>query len=128
VLEAIASGAPVGAIAPSAIDLIEIACIDGVPLTFTDGASLPDGRMVFSAVAEDTEDTYNDGVCLGAALGIVDGIGRLQFLERIEGCHKIEGVAATANNDVIDLLLVTDADDARIPARLFSATIPNAVA
>jgi hypothetical protein len=125
-LDAVATGA-VGAIAPSAIDLVEIDRIDGVPLTFTDAASLPDGGMVFSAVAEDTEDTYNDGVCLGAALGIVDRNGRLRFVDTLDGCHKIEGVAAKVNGNIIDLLLVSDADDARIPASLFSATIPNAV-
>jgi hypothetical protein len=28
--------------------------------------------MVFTAVAEDTDDNYNDGACVGAAVGIVD--------------------------------------------------------
>src|SRR5271169_2423622 len=33
-------------------------------------AALPDGTMVFTAVAEDTDDNYNDGACAGAAVGI----------------------------------------------------------
>ena len=70
VLEALAAGDAIGAIAPAAIDVIDLGQIDGVPLSFTDGASLPDGGMVFTAVAEDTEDTYNDGACLGAAIGV----------------------------------------------------------
>ena len=37
--------------------------------------------------------------------------------------RKIEGVAARMDGDSLKLLLVTDADDAAIPARLFSTTI-----
>jgi len=94
-------------------------------LSFTDGASLPDGGMVFTAVAEDTEDTYNDGACLGAAIGVAARDGAVRFLDRLDACHKVEGVSARVDNDVIRLLLVTDADDAAIPGVLFSATIPN---
>lgn len=35
----------------------ELGDIDGVPLSFTDGAALPDGRWLFSAAAEDTTPT-----------------------------------------------------------------------
>jgi hypothetical protein len=124
-LDALASGAPVGAIAPAAIDLLALGDIDGVPLTFTDGASLPGDAMVFTAVAENTEDSYNDGACLGAAIGIAESDGTLRFLDRLEGCHKVEGVAARIDGDAIRLLLVTDADDAAVPATLLTGTIPN---
>jgi hypothetical protein len=50
----------------------------------------------------------------------------VRFLERLDACHKIEGVAARVDNNVIRLLLVTDADDPALPADLFSATLPNA--
>ena len=96
-----------------------------MPLSFTDGASLPDGGMVFTAVAEDTEDTYNDGACLGAAIGVVARDGTLALSRALDECHKVEGVAARVDNNVIRLLLVTDADDPAIPASLFSATLPN---
>ena len=82
--------------------------------------------MVFTAVAEDTEDTYNDGACLGAAIGIIASDGSLRFLDRLEQCHKVEGVSARVDGDAIRLLLVTDADDPDVPAGLFSASIPNA--
>lgn len=124
-LDALASGVPVGAIAPSAIDAIELGQIEGVPLSFTDGASLPGGAMVFTAVAEDTADTYNDGACFGSAIGIVARDGTLRSLDRLDGCHKVEGVSARVDGDRIRLLLVTDADDAAVPASLFSATIRN---
>lgn len=122
-LDAIQSGAAMGA--PSGVDLVDLGSVDGVPLTFTDGASLPDGSMVFTAVAEDTGDSYNDGACVGAAIGIVGPDGALRWLERLDACHKVEGVAAQVDGDVIRLLLVTDADDRSIPASLFSAAITN---
>jgi len=125
ILDALAAGVAIGALPPSAIDPVDLGQIDGVPLSFTDGASLPGGGMVFTAVAEDTEDTYNDGACLGAAIGVAARDGTLRFLERLDECHKVEGVAARVDNNVIRLLLVTDADDPAIPAALFSASLPN---
>jgi hypothetical protein len=125
ILDVLAAGAAISEVAPSAVDLVDLGAIDGVPLSFTDGASLPDGGMVFTAVAEDTEDTYNDGACLGAAIGVARRDGAVRFLERLDECHKVEGVAARVDNNVIRLLLVTDADDPAIPASLFTATLPN---
>jgi hypothetical protein len=79
--------------------------------------------MVFTAIAEDTIDAYDDGPCLGAAIGIADNEGQLRCLRRVDRPYKVEGVDARANGDAIELLLVTDADDADIPAALFSATM-----
>ena len=124
ILDALAIGAVIGAIAPAAIDVVDLGAIDGIPLSFTDGASLPDGAMVFTAVAEDTEDTYNDGACLGAAIGVVAPDGTVRLLEPLDECHKVEGVAARIEDNVVRLLLVTDADDPAIPANLFAATLP----
>ncbi len=112
----------ISAIEPLAISEIDIADIDGIPLGFTDGASLPYGRVVFSAVAEDTDDAYADGRCAGAALGILDD-GGVQALQPLDRPWKVEGVSAQAHAGAIDLLLVTDDDDAAIPAGLFSARL-----
>lgn len=122
-LDAFASGAALDATAPAAIDTIALGEIDGVPLSFTDGASIGDA-MVFTAVAEDTDDTYNDGACLGAAIGVIARDGTLQSLERLDACPKVEGVTAHIDQNNVSLLLVTDADDPAIPASLFSTTIP----
>jgi hypothetical protein len=124
ILGTLATGTVIGAIEPAAIDVVDLGAIDGIPLSFTDGASLPDGAMVFTAVAEDTEDTYNDGACLGAAIGVVAPDGTMRLLERLDECHKVEGVAARVDDNAIRLLLVTDADDPAVPANLFSATLP----
>ncbi len=121
-LDALQRGA---AIEPSNIDTIDLGVIDGVPLSLTDGAGLSDGRMVFTAVAEDTADSYNDGACLGAAIGIAARDGTVTFLDRIDGCHKVEGVSARIDGDSLRLILVTDADDRAVPASLFGITIPN---
>lgn len=110
-----------GSIEPTTISKFNLGQIDGIPLCFTDAAALPDGAMVFIAVAEDTNDTYNDGACAGAAVGIVDN--ELRSLHRIERPYKVEGVDARVKGDTVELLLVTDADDADTPAGLFSATI-----
>jgi hypothetical protein len=109
------------AITPLAINTFDLGQIEGIPLCFTDAAALPDGAMVFTAVAEDTDDNYKDGACAGAAVGIVDK--ELQCLYHLERPYKVEGVNARVEGDVIRLLMVTDADDFAIPAVLFSATI-----
>jgi len=109
------------AITPLAINTFDLGHIEGIPLCFTDAAALPDGTMVFAAVAEATDDNYNDGGCAGAAVSIVDN--ELQCLYRLERPYKVEGVNARVEGNVIRLLMVTDADDFEIPAALLSATI-----
>ncbi len=111
---------PIEPLATQSIDLGEI---DGIPFTFTDAAALPSGEVVFTAVAEDTADSYNDGPCGGAIIGVLDCENRVRRLLRLGVPLKIEGVDARAEGDVTRLLLVTDADDPSIPAGLFSATM-----
>ena len=123
VLDALESGMSIGPMAPLAMQFFDLGDIDGIPLCFTDGAALPNGDMVFTAIAENTEDSYRDGPCAGAAIGLADSAGNLRWLRRLDRPHKIEGVSAGAEGGVIRLLLVTDADDAKTPASLFRATI-----
>lgn len=114
---------PSGSAQPLAIHRVDLGEADGVPFCFTDAAPLPDGSIVFTAVAEDTADAYNDGPCGAAVIGVVDGEGHIRRITRIDGAHKLEGVDASADGNTIRLLLVTDADDPEIPASLFSATM-----
>jgi hypothetical protein len=109
-------------IRPSSFATFELGDIDGIPLGFTDGAALPNGSLLFTAVAEDTEDAYNDGRCTGAAVGIADG-DELRCLYRLAEPLKVEGVHATAEGNAVRLLLVTDADDPAVPASLFAAVL-----
>lgn len=100
---------------------VDIGQLEDVPLAFTDGAALPDGRFVFSAVAEDTGDSYNDGACLGTVIGVAALDGTITSLEPLEGAWKVEGISVEPTDGALDLLLVTDADDESIPAALLSA-------
>jgi hypothetical protein len=111
------------AIAPSVIHRPDLGAIDGVPLCFTDASALPDGDILFCAVAEDTEDAYRDGPCVGAAIGIITIDGSLISLWRLNQPYKVEGISARSAGNQLDVLLVTDADDPAIPAMLLSASM-----
>jgi hypothetical protein len=121
-LAAIQSGTHVEPVAVHAFDLGKVGAI---PLCFTDGAALPGGDFVFSAVAEDTPDAYRDGPCSGAAIGIATRDGVLRRLVRLDATHKIEGIAARVDDDAVRLLLVTDADDPAVPACLYSGALES---
>ncbi|GGY72047.1 hypothetical protein GCM10011613_16230 [Cellvibrio zantedeschiae] len=97
--------------------------IDQVPLCFTDATSLPSGDIIFTASAENTSDSYLDGACMGSAVGVIDPKGKLSLLEPVNKKVKLEGIEATTNGSAIELLLVSDADDATLPAQLYSARI-----
>lgn len=97
--------------------------IEEVPLCFTDATSLPTGEIVFTASAENTSDAYLDGACMGSVIGIINSKGDLSSLEPIDKKIKLEGLVATSHDKSIDILLVTDADDATRPAQLYSARV-----
>jgi len=117
------SSGSIGAIGPRSITPVALGAVDGVELCFTDGVALPNGDILFSAVAEATDDAYLDGACVGAAIGICRRNGDVITLQAIGAQYKIEGIDATAADDVIDVLMVTDADDIAIPALLLSMRI-----
>lgn len=106
-----------------AIDEVDLGEVDGVPLCFSDGAGLADGRLAFTAIAEDTEDSYSDGPCRGAAIGLLGAEGSVERLEPIERGYKVEGIEAALDGDVVRALLVTDADDASVPASLLACEL-----
>ena len=121
ILDALARGDALGEHAPLEHRRYALGDIDGVALCFTDAAPLPNDGLLFSAVAEDAPDTYRDGACLGAAVGAIDRHGTLRFLRRLDVDAKVEGLHAHCEGDRIRLLMVTDADDAQVPAMLLSA-------
>lgn len=101
----------------------DLGSIDGIVLSFTDASALPSGELVFTAVAEDSEDSYQDGRCAGAAVGVINAAGELAILQHLREPYKVEGVQPWLETDGIHLLLVTDPDDASVPSALFRATI-----
>lgn len=104
----------------AALDIIplDLGELDGVPLGITDAARCPDGGWVFSAVAEDVTNSYDDGACIGSVLGKFDRDGGLARRCRIEGTLKVEGVAFATDTE---LWLATDADDPAQPSAIYSA-------
>jgi hypothetical protein len=108
-----------------AIEEADLGEIGGVPLCFSDGAALPDGRMAFAAIAEDTSDAYLDGPCSGSAVGVMDKDGRIDRLELLGSDYKVEGLDAALEGGRIRLLLVSDGGDADLPAALLRAEIPG---
>jgi hypothetical protein len=101
----------------------ELGEVEGVTLSFSDLCPLPDGRLLFCAVAEAGESTYLDGECVGAALGVLDP-GGVQALDHLEEPHKIEGVSiASGGRDGVELLLVADGDDPAAAAPLLGTSL-----
>lgn len=103
----------------------ELGSVDGVALGFTDATCLPDGELLALAVAEDTDDPYSDGATLGSYLCRFDRHNELQSLTALHVPEKTEGIALWLNSPTAKPLLVfvTDADDAAIPAGLFTAPL-----
>jgi hypothetical protein len=112
---------------PQAVVPYDLGSIEGVALGFTDAAAMPGGEWVFSAVAESTDDSYLDGACVGSAIGLVAADGRLRALRRLEGRWKVEGIAANIlpGSELIELTLVTDADDRSRAASCLTVRMPR---
>jgi len=95
--------------------------VDNVSFCFTDATPLPSGDIIFTASAENTSDSYLDGMCMGSVLGVINRNGDLSLLESVNKIVKLEGVAINKIDKAVELLLVSDADDANHPAQLYSA-------
>jgi hypothetical protein len=102
----------------------DLGTVDGVRLAFSDAAALGDGRIVYTAVAEGGDDTYADGSCAGAGVGVLTAEGERSEWEQLDPPAKVEGVEARANADgTIALLMVADADDPAKPSPLLAAAL-----
>ncbi len=101
---------------------VELGTLSGVRLCLSDASALPDGRMAFSAVAEDTASSFEDGPCLGSAVGIIGTDGRVERIKTLSG-YKVEGVHAELQGKLVRLTMVCDADDPKKASPLLSAVI-----
>lgn len=122
-LSALMAGDVLPALKPLGMQTMELGAVTGVPLCFTDAAVLPDGRCLFSAVAEDTDSAYADGACVGAAIGMMDAHHQLLWMEMVAPACKIEGIDVCLQAGQMQILLVTDADDSQVPAYLLSTVV-----
>ena len=125
ILSALAAGDALYADNPIAVRSYDLGAVHGVPLSFTDAAALPGGEIVFSAIAEDTPNSYDDGPCIGAAAGVIACDGEIRMLETLARPYKVEGIHAWRGADGIHLLAVTDADNVNVPASLLSGCLPD---
>ncbi len=108
---------------PCKVRRYDLGKADGVPLGFTDGAASPGGGIVFTAVAESADDSYADGPCVGAAVGVIGADGELGWVRKLPPTRKVEGIAVRPGSRGREVLLVTDADDAKVPAGLYTAHV-----
>ena len=122
-LESLGNGGRVLAPRSMNVAIVDLGSIAGIALAFTDATDLPDGRIVFTAVAENTEDSYQDGPCAGSAVGLIAAEGGIDWIQPLDGAPKVEGIHAAIRGESIEVLMVTDADDAAIPARLLAAEL-----
>lgn len=109
--------------AAKTVQLLELGSVHGVPLGLTDGVALHGGGWAFSAVAESTDDSYQDGACVGSVIGTVGPDGQVQHLYALEGAPKVEGLAAQADGSDWVLTLVTDPDDPAVAAQLLQVRL-----
>jgi hypothetical protein len=104
-----------------AFDLGEL---EGAALTFSDASPLNGDVLVFTASAEASPSTYEDGAILGSVVGTIDRGGEVRRLRTIDRRHKVEGVHAVLDTGVVTMTFVCDQDDPEIPSPLLSATMP----
>jgi hypothetical protein len=99
--------------------------LDGVELTFSDATPLEGHVLVFTASAEAQGDGDGaDGEIRGSVVGTIDLDGSVRRLRTIDRRYKVEGVHATMDTGVVDLLFVCDQDDEDIASPLLSASMP----
>jgi hypothetical protein len=107
----------------TAYDLGEL---DGVRLSFSDATALADDLVVFTASAEGSGSSYEDGSIRGSVVGTIDAKGGIKRLRTIDRRWKVEGVHAAMDAGVLDLVFVCDQDSEDEPSPLLSATMPAA--
>ena len=97
----------------------ELGQLDDVRLCFSDASPLGDDLVVFTASAED-----GDGEIHGSVIGLLSSDGEVRRLRGIDRRWKVEGVHATIDTGVLDLLFVCDQDDPDSASPLLSASMP----
>ena len=105
---------------PSNVRRYDLDQVDGVPFTFTDAAALPDGKVVYVAAAEQSEDAGIAGPCFGTSLGVIDLDGSARYTTIVERDgsptkRKAEGLAVTSEKSGF---LVIDPESEEHPSTL----------
>jgi hypothetical protein len=108
--------------APQNILQYDLGEVGGLALGFTDAAQNRDGKLFFSAAAEDSPDALNDGSVSGSVIGVFDSFGnaRWTILQDINGKDfpgKVEGLTFS-ENDPNRAFIIIDEDQPTVPAIL----------
>lgn len=88
--------------------------------SFTDAAIMGD-QIYFTAVAENSVSTYEDGEVTGSMLGMLDEDLKVSKQYPLNFKHKPEGLWVSGNY----FYVVTDDDDNKKAARLFKGELPR---
>ncbi len=128
-LAGIVAGRP-GSTTPAlrSIQSFELGDLDGVALGFTDAAAVPGGRgsWVYSAAAEASDNSWDDGACRGSVVGLVSRDGHVRWQRRLGSRTdrlKVEGIDVQRRARDLAIFMTTDADDPTQAAWLLSARV-----
>ncbi len=103
----------------------ELSELDAVQLTFSDATPLGGELLAFTASAEGKQEgTAPGGAIRGSVVGTIDLEGEVRRLRTIDRRYKVEGIHASLDTGVMDLLFVCDQDDPGTPSPLLSAAMP----
>jgi hypothetical protein len=99
--------------------------LDGVELTFSDATPIGGDVLVFTASAEGQGDSVaDDGEIRGSVVGTIDLGGEVRRMRTIDRRYKVEGVHASIDTGVLDLLFVCDQDAPETASPLLAASMP----
>jgi hypothetical protein len=101
----------------------DLGFLDGVRLTFSDAEHLGEGRILYSASAEDSD---SDRIA-GSVLGVIEPDGRVCWTELTDQDGtafrgKIEGLTRNVQ-DACKMHFVIDDDDGDVPSEIYSALL-----
>mgnify|MGYP000984665320 CR=1 FL=1 len=102
---------------------VDLGALEDVPLALTDLAVDARGRLWFSAAAEDTASTYDDGPCKGSVIGLLDADFGVASSVTIPGTVKVEGICFNGEAHAEEGFLVADPDDPTKRAPLYRFTL-----
>ena len=112
---------------PAHVLRYDLGAAHGIGLAVTDAVSLDDGRVLVSAAAEDSPNTYDDGPVVGSALVLLaedSVVGRLEIPPVNGRVAKVEGLGLLAEESWgVRLLATVDADDHDSPSPLVELAV-----
>ena len=109
----------------------DLGAVDGVRFGFTDAAALPDGRVAFLAGAEDSPDTFQDGVVMGCRFGVLDGdsvaLVDICGADGAPSALKLEGLewVGAREDGSWEFVVVADMDDPDVAAVAATLLVSN---